>query len=95
MISAFHKNAATTPAIPRKIAQRDETVAVLAARYLVCEDTVRKWKTRDICEDRSHTAHRLQTTQPQVKAHRLGVARRQDQRRALPSFGQIATKEIG
>ena len=59
---ALHKNAATTPAIRRKIAQSDEPVAVLAARYSVSEDTVRKWKKRDSFGDRSHTAYRLQTT---------------------------------
>jgi len=59
---ALHKNAATTPAIRRKIAQSDEPVALLATRYSVSEDTVRRWKKRDRFEDRSHTAHRLQTT---------------------------------
>ncbi len=62
MMIALHKNAATTPAIRRKIAQSDEPVAVLAMRYCVSEDTVRRWKKRDSFEDRSHTAHRLQTT---------------------------------
>lgn len=62
MMIALHKNAATTPAIRRKIAQGDESVAVLAMRYCVSEDTVRKWKKRDSFDDRSHTAHRLQTT---------------------------------
>ena len=62
MMIAWHKNAATTPAIRRKIAQSDDPVAVLAMRYSVSEDTVRKWKKRDSFEDRSHTAHRLQTT---------------------------------
>jgi transposase InsO family protein len=62
MMIALHKNAATTPAIRRKIAQSDEAVAVLAMRYSISEDTVRKWKKRDSFEDRSHTAHRLQTT---------------------------------
>ena len=47
MMIALHKNAATTPAIRRKIAQSDEAVAVLAMRYSVSEDTVRKWKKRD------------------------------------------------
>jgi hypothetical protein len=68
---ALHKNAATTPAIRRKIAQSDEPVAVLAARFSVCEDTVRIWKARDSFEDRSHTAHRLQTTL--TRAQEIGV----------------------
>jgi hypothetical protein len=34
---ALHKNAATTPAVRRKIAQSDEPVALLATRYSVSE----------------------------------------------------------
>jgi hypothetical protein len=62
MMIALHKNAATTPAICRKIAPRDEPVLVLALRYSVSEDIVRKWKKRDSFEDCSHGAHRRQTT---------------------------------
>lgn len=62
MMIALHKNATTTPVVRRKIAQSDEPVAILATRYSVSEDTVRRWKKRDTFEDRSHTAHRLQTT---------------------------------
>ncbi len=62
MIIALHKNAATTPAIRQKISHSKEPVAVLAARYAVSEDTVRRWRERDSFEDRSHTAHQLQTT---------------------------------
>ena len=62
MIIALHKNATTTPAIRRKISLSKEPVAVLAARYAVSEDTVRRWRGRDSFEDRSHTAHQLQTT---------------------------------
>jgi hypothetical protein len=62
MMIALHKNAATTPAIRRKIAQSNEAVAVLTMRYSISEDTVRKWKKRDNFEDRSHTAHRRRTT---------------------------------
>jgi transposase InsO family protein len=62
LIIALHKNAATTPAIRRKISLSKEPVAVLAARYAVSEDTIRRWRGRDSFEDRSHTAHQLQTT---------------------------------
>jgi hypothetical protein len=62
MMFALHKNAATSPEIRRKIAQSDGPVAVLAMRCCVSEDTARKWKKRDSFEDRSYTAHRLQTT---------------------------------
>ena len=42
MMIALHKNAATTPAIRRKIARSDEPAVVLAMRYSVSEDAVRK-----------------------------------------------------
>jgi hypothetical protein len=42
MMIALHKNATTTPAIRRKIAQSGEAITVLAMRYSISEDTVRK-----------------------------------------------------
>jgi hypothetical protein len=62
VIIALHKNATTTPTIRKKIALSLESVAALAERYNVSEDTIRRWRGRDSFEDRSHTAHRLQTT---------------------------------
>ena len=62
MIISLHKNATTTPAIRQKIARSEEPVAALAVRLGVSEATIRKWRKRDNFEDRSHTAHRLQTT---------------------------------
>jgi transposase-like protein len=62
VIISLHKNAATTPAIRQRIARSEEPVVTLALRLGVSEATVRKWRKRDRFEDRSHTAHRLQTT---------------------------------
>ena len=62
MIIALHKNARTTPAIRAEIAASTDSVAVLAARYHVGEGTIRRWRTREVFTDASHTAHRLQTT---------------------------------
>ncbi len=62
MIIKLHKQARTTPAIRKEIEQATGTLAELAARYNVTIDTIRKWKSREAVEDRSHTAHRLQTT---------------------------------
>ncbi len=58
---SLHKNARTTPAVRAEIAASHEPARVLAARYSVTEQTVYKWKKRDCVQDRSHTAHRLQT----------------------------------
>jgi transposase-like protein len=62
MLINLHKQARTTPAIRAEIAASSEPVAVLARRFDVTEPTIRKWKSRDSVHDRSHTAHRLQTT---------------------------------
>ncbi|WCM91757.1 IS481 family transposase [Acidovorax sp. NCPPB 2350] len=61
MLIALHKNARTTPAVRAEIAASDETASVLAQRFGITEQTVYKWKKREVFGDRSHTAHRLQT----------------------------------
>jgi len=52
----------TTPKVRAKIQASDEPAWVLAERYGTTEQTVWKWRKRDGVHDRSHTAHRLQTT---------------------------------
>ena len=60
---ALHKNARTTPAIRAEIAASgDLSARQLSERYGVSQATIYKWKSRDSVHDRSHTAHRLQTT---------------------------------
>ena len=61
MLIALHKNARTTPAVRAEIAASSENASVLARRYGITEQTVYKWKKREVFSDRSHTAHRLQT----------------------------------
>lgn len=63
MMLALHKNARTTPAVRAEIAASgDLSARELSQRYGVTEATIYKWKSRDSVADRSHTAHRLQTT---------------------------------
>lgn len=62
MMITLHKNAEITLTIRRGIAQSDQPIAVLANRYTLSEDTLRKWKNRDRFEDRSHAAYRLRIT---------------------------------
>lgn len=62
MMIALHKQARTTPAVRAEIAASSESAHTLACRYGVTEATVYKWKSRETVQDRSHTAHRLQTT---------------------------------
>ncbi|MCW5235879.1 IS481 family transposase [Verminephrobacter eiseniae] len=61
MLIALHKNARTTPAVRAEIAASSQSASVLAQRYGITEQTVYKWKKREVFGDRSHTAHRLQT----------------------------------
>jgi transposase-like protein len=51
-----------TPKIRAEIQASDEPAWVLAERFGTTEQTVWKWRKRDSVQDRSHTAHRLQTT---------------------------------
>ena len=61
MLIALHKNARTTPAVRAEIAASNEPASVLAQRFGITEQTVYKWKKREVFGDRSHTAHHLQT----------------------------------
>ena len=68
MLIALHKQARTTPAVRAEIAASTESIAALTRRHDVTEATVRKWRARSSFEDRSHTAHRLQTTLTKAQA---------------------------
>ena len=58
----LHSQATTTPKIRAEIQASDEPAWVLAERFGTTEQTVWKWRKRGSVHDRSHTAHRLQTT---------------------------------
>jgi transposase InsO family protein len=62
MLIQLHSQATTTPKIRAEIQASDEPAWVLAERFGITEQTVWKWRKRDSVQDRSHTAHRLQTT---------------------------------
>ena len=57
----IHPNARTTPAVRAEIARSGEATGVLARRYGVSTETVRKWRKRGPgdCLDRSARPHRL------------------------------------
>jgi transposase len=57
----IHPNARTTPAVRVEIARSGEPSGVLARRYGVSAETVRKWRRRgaEDCLDRSARPHRL------------------------------------
>jgi transposase InsO family protein len=58
---AIHPNARTTPAVRAEIARSGERSGVLAARYGVSAETVRKWRKRGAtdCRDRPSRPHKL------------------------------------
>jgi transposase InsO family protein len=58
---SIHPNARTTPAVRAEIARSGEPTGVLARRYGVSTETVRKWRKRGPgdCLDRSARPHKL------------------------------------
>ena len=58
---AIHPKARTTPAVRAEIARSREPTGVLAQRYGVSTETIRKWRKRgpDACQDRSARPHKL------------------------------------
>ena len=62
MLISLHKQATTTPKVRAAIQASSEPAWMVAERYGISEQTVWKWRKRDSVHDRSHTAHRLQTT---------------------------------
>ena len=57
----IHPQARTTPAVRAEIARSTEPVRILAKRYGISEETVRKWRKRgeQACQDRSSRPQRL------------------------------------
>ena len=58
----LHANATTTPKIRAAIKASTLSTSELARKYGVTEPTIKKWRCREDVNDRSHTAHNLQTT---------------------------------
>jgi transposase InsO family protein len=58
---AIHPNARTTPAVRAEIARSAEPTGILAARYGISTETVRKWRGRGAadCRDRSSRPRKL------------------------------------
>src|SRR5690348_8875711 len=58
---AIHANARTTPAVRTEIARSREPTGVLAQRYGVSTETIRKWRKRGPadCQDHSSRPHKL------------------------------------
>lgn len=61
MMLQIHPQARTTPAVRADIARSSEPTSVLARRYGISDETVRKWRRRgsDACQDRSSRPRKL------------------------------------
>src|SRR5919205_3762841 len=61
LMPTIHANARTTPAVRAEIARSREPTGVLAQRYGVSTETIRKWRQRgpQDCHDRSSRPHKL------------------------------------
>ena len=61
MMLQIHPQARTTPVVRAEIARSSEPTSVLARRYGISDETVRKWRKRgpDACQDRSSRPRRL------------------------------------
>ena len=57
----IHPKARTTPAVRAEIAHSSEATGVLAQRYGVSTETIRKWRKRGAadCQDHSSRPHKL------------------------------------
>jgi transposase len=57
----IHPNARTTPAVRAEIARSREPTGILAQRYSVSTETIRKWRQRGPadCQDHSSRPHKL------------------------------------
>jgi transposase len=55
-VHQIHPNARTTPAVRAEIARSDEPTGVLARRYGVSTETIRKWRKRGPDDCLGHSA---------------------------------------
>ena len=58
---SLHPQARTTPAVRQEIARSTEPTGVLAQRFSVSTETIRKWRKRGVqdCQDHSSRPHKL------------------------------------
>ena len=70
---AIHPQARTTPAVRAEIARSHESSGVLASRYGVSTETIRKWRKRGAADCRDHSARNVSMTLRQPASRfRLG-----------------------
>src|SRR5215212_6175395 len=74
----IHPKARTTPAVRAEIARSSEPSGVLAQRYGVSTETIRKWRKRgpQDCQDRSSRPHKLPWKASEEERAIVGALRR-------------------
>src|SRR3954453_10935321 len=74
----IHPNARTPPAVRAEIARSQESSGVLASRYGVSTETIRKWRKRGPadCQDRSARPHKLPWTASEAERAIVCAVRR-------------------
>jgi transposase InsO family protein len=77
MLQHLHKNATTNYAIRRAIKASTEPVSVLASRYRLSWQTVKKWRDRTDTDDASSRPHRLRTDLTSAQVDRILFERKQ------------------
>jgi transposase-like protein len=70
---AIHPNARTTPAVRAEIARSTERSGVLAQRYGVSPETIRKWRRRGPKDCLDHSARPHNTSGPDFRPARLVI----------------------
>lgn len=93
MYADTHAQARTTPAMREAIQQAEGSVAELARRFGVSEQTIRKWRNRTGVADRSHRPERLRTTLD-ASAEDLLVALRTGLRLPLDTLLAVARHRL-
>ena len=76
---SLHPQARTTPAVRQEIARSHEPTGVLAQRFSVSTETIRKWRKRGAqdCQDHSSRPHKLpwKATEEERRSSALCAAR--------------------
>lgn len=87
---SIHPNSRTTPAVHAEIARSAERTDVLARRYGVSTETIRKWRRRgpEDCLDRSARPHKLPWKASEEERAVVGALRRAIDRSAINPSAQ-------
>src|SRR3954454_7347063 len=92
----IHPNARTTPAVRAEIARSGEPSGVLARRYGVSTETIRKWRKRgpEDCLDQSAKSHKLPWKATEEERAGLRPTPSDQLRPRRPGLGRLTVTHI-